>query len=544
MNSGQEVHLEGLALSEGCVVGRVCMFNENRHRSIPAYRVEPGDIPREIERLRNALKEAEKRVEEISAQVRGSLGEAEAGIFLAQKMILGDETVLSKIRALIRHDALNAEAAIARVLDEVEASISALDDAYIKERSSDVGEVRRRLLDLLVKTRMSLECDEEGQCRRGQGRVVVAEELTPALTVELGTDHLLGFVTERGGNTSHGAILARALGIPAVSGVHGIRDKVACGVEVLVDGSSGKVVLWPQSDTVVRSSASCPVNISSRLASEPVPGLRVMANIERASDVRDAVRLRAEGVGLYRTEMDLMADLEVSEERLAERYISIAQQMQGHPVFFRAFDVGSDKPLPFLKMPREDNPALGCRGARLLLKFPDLFRVQARALARAAAHGSVRVMYPMIVDVEQFRSLRDLFNESVKDLPKADIQQGVMLEVPSACLAAEEILATADFASIGTNDLLQYLYAVDRNNETVAADFSYERGAFWKMIDIIVHAAQVTKKPLSVCGEIAGEPQYLARLIDAGISTVSVNTRRIALVREAAVVHNAARSTG
>jgi len=260
-----------------------------------------------------------------------------------------------------------------------------------------------------------------------------------------------------------------------------------------------------------------------------------MANISRAHDAPAARTLEAEGVGLYRTEFELLAAGRVlSEDEQFERYVAVVEAMGGSPVFFRLLDLGGDKVAPFLGLPTEENPQLGLRGSRLLLARPELLRDQARALARASAYGPVHVMYPMVADVAQFQALRSAFVEAADGIETDSLQHGVMFEVPSACLQARELLEAGDFGSVGTNDLFQYLFAVDRDNDAVADDYDPDHPVLWAMLEGLARAATAAGRPLSVCGEIAGNGRYMPKLVAAGIDTVSVSTRLIPDVRRAA----------
>ncbi|MFC1672271.1 putative PEP-binding protein, partial [Planctomycetota bacterium] len=269
--------------------------------------------------------------------------------------------------------------------------------------------------------------------------------------------------------------------------------------------------------------------------SDPVPGLNVMANISLSSDLSEVRGVKAEGVGLYRTEFEFMASRGLlDEDEQYEHYAAVLKAMDGAPVYFRLADLGGDKPLPFLELPKEENPYLGCRGSRLLLGHPDLLRTQARALARASVHGPVHVMYPMVVDLEQFLKLKSAFQDATRDISAGEIKHGVMFEVPSACMQAREILDVADFGSIGSNDLIQYLFAVDRNNELVAGDYRPDRPVFWTLVRQIVEAAKSAGKDLSLCGELAGDSMYIPKLVDAGVTRISVSPRLVGGVRRAA----------
>ena len=524
--------MQGVPLSEGCTVARVCLFNDRRHSNLEIFKAEGQDVEEELARCERALNVAKDRLEAVRAEVETRIGAAEAGIFTAQRLILEDEMLIDKVQTLIRDDRYNAEGAVSCVLDEFETRLLEVDDEYIRERASDLGEVKRRVLDVLANMQPSLQCADTDHCQRGRNRIVVAEELTPALTVDLDTNNLMGLVTERGGRDSHGAILARALGIPAVSGLEGVRERFSCGTELLVNGDTGEIVIWPTAESITAARAQRPGEIHLANPTAPVEGLRVMANISGAHDLEDARHMQAEGIGLYRTEIELIAaGRMLSEDELAERYAKTVQSMNGHPVVFRLFDIGSDKPLPFLHLPPEDNPSLGWRGTRLLLGKPQLLVTQARAMARASVGGRLDVLYPMITDLAQFKRIRAAFENAIGGQPRGALRHGVLFEVPSACLQAEAIMAACDFASIGTNDLIQYLFAVDRTNAQVTQDFDPDHPVFWELVKHVVDAARRNGKSVSVCGEMGGDPAYIDKLLELGIDTVSVSPRLIPVVR-------------
>lgn len=533
-SKNRETRLKGLALSKGCAVGKVCMFSENRHRNLPMYLVEGESVDREIARVARARDIAGQKLEKIREKVKREIGSAESEIFVAQKMILDDEPLSTEIMIHIQEEGTNAESAIAHVFDGYEARLAALDDEYISAKATDIGEIKRRLLDVLGNMRASLQCNED-HCRRGRNRVIVAEELTPTLTVDIDPKLTIGFVTEHGGINSHAAILARAMGIPAVSGLAGIRERLGCGAELLIDGATGEVVIWPTEETLsgVATARSRAVGLPEPV--DPVPGFKVMANVNAASDVEECLRMGAEGIGLYRTEFELIsAGRFLSEDELYERYASVRSTVTNGVVVFRLFDVGSDKTLPFMEMPKEENPSLGWRGARLLLGQRELLETQARALARTSEVGPVHVLYPMIIDLDQFLELKDVFMQAIRDITCGNMQHGVMFEVPAACAQAQELFQHVDFASIGTNDLTQYFFAVDRENELVSYDYNPDRPVFWNLLKNIADAAGEAGKPVCVCGEMAGYPEYVPRLMSIGIDTVSVSARRIPEVRTAA----------
>ncbi len=527
-----EVRLKGVPISPGVAVAKACLFNETRHNRLTPVVVAGHEIESEIVRLHGAIAAAGARLTEIRERVAREVGPAEAEIFVAQRMMVDDRTLHDKMIELMRTQRAGAEMAVMSILDAYEARIGALDNEYLRERASDVGEVKRRLLDALAQTRPGLRCEGAAHCARGRERIVVAGELTPSLTVDLDTERLRGFVTEHGGATSHAAILARALGIPAVSGVPGVLSRVACGTEVLVNGDAGEVILWPGPETVAVFQRRLAASTAPVEAVDPVPGLRVMANISVVSEAAMARRMKAEGIGLYRTEFEFMALGRVlTEDEQFHRYAALVKAMAGDPVYIRLLDLGGDKPAPYLGIAAEANPALGLRGARLLQHRNDLLRTQARAIARASARGPIHVTYPMIVDVEQFVALRSAFLAALDGLEAGPLFHGVMLEVPAACLNADALLREADYGSIGTNDLYQYLFAIDRNNELVSGDFRLDHPVFWDTLAGVVAAARRQGKPLSVCGEMAGWPEYALRMRAIGITTVSVSTRLVPVVR-------------
>jgi len=560
VQAASETRFKGLPLSPGVAVARVCLFNEKRHVSIPVANVTDKEVRNEGDRFRKALSFVREKLALLIKEVEERVGKAEAEIFTAQKMILEDPMLMQRVTDHIRSKNFNAEKAVISSLDFFEEQLAQMDNAYIRERASDISEVKRRMLDALANLNPSFQCENDSFCQKGKNRIVIAQELTPSLTMELNTESIRGFVTDRGGVASHAAILARALRIPAVSGIPGIHDMIFCGTEVLINGDTGEVVIWPSKKTLEQYPDLQLAVAEEITAVEPVAGLKVFANLSLSKRVKEAVDQKAEGIGLYRTEFEFFAAGKIlCEMEQYGLYLEVLKAMkdkpnspsknskvnwtrpgnplrkekrcQDKPVYFRMLDLGGDKTADFLKLQKEQNPALGFRGSRLLLGHPELFRNQARALARASQYGRVHIMYPMVIDIEQFRKLKKAFKEATEDIPQGEIKHGLMFEVPSACLDAEEILKEADFGSIGTNDLIQYLFAVDRDNEFVAYDHHPDRKIFWRLIHHVAHAAKKHHKPLSVCGELASHPGYARQLMREGIRAVSVAPRAITGLR-------------
>ena len=528
----REKRFMGLPISEGVALARVNVLEAVPRDAVPFYVVGKARAPQEKARLQAALEKAAQELDGLVAEVTERIGLAQANIFVAQKMMLVDPVLVDAMFGVIDENWVNAEAAVLKSLDQYESLLLEIDNEYLKDRASDVGEIGRRLLDILYTGESPQAALPASRADLDAPCIVVAAELTPSETVALDTKHVAGFITERGGPGSHAAILARALGIPAVSGIKNTASTFAPGDEVLLNGTTGEVFLSPSQTTLRLYPTAHRPGVPHVHIVGPVEGLEVLANINRASEailVREAL---AEGVGLYRTEFEtLAAGRLLSEDEQYERVKAVVETMEGRPVYVRLLDLGGDKAAPFLELPSEENPCLGFRGARLLLGRPELLITQARAIARASIHGPIHVIYPMIVDLDQFLKLREIFRQNVVDIDAGELKHGVMFEVPSACLMARELLDVADFGSIGSNDLIQYLFAVDRNNDLVAADYGPDRPSFWTALRFVAKAAQEAKRPLSLCGEMGGQPKYLPRIMEAGIRTVSVNPRLVGLAR-------------
>lgn len=532
LENRNEIILKGLPISPGVAFGRVCLFNEGRHNNLPAYQIKSKGIEKEKDRFFHAVKQAQLRLDQTIQSIRTRLGDAEAEIFATQKMILEDDSIQKRILSEIKNNSLNAESAITQALEYFETRILELDDEYIKERATDIGEVKRRLLDVLIDLNPSFQCSGDHHCQKGKNRIVVAVELTPSLTMEMDTGHTLAFVTEKGGVASHAAILARAMRIPAVSGIKNIHSILFCSAEVLINGTTGEIIIWPSQETVDRHMKAQAASRISEVC-DPIPGYTIMGNLNLVRDADEIFKNKAEGIGLFRTEFEFLSEGRLlTEDEQTQRYTALLQKMQGLPVYFRLLDIGGDKTADFFNLPeKEENPYLGFRGCRLLLGRPDLFRPQARALAKASQTAQVNIMYPMVVDLAQFLKLKALFEEVCADIPSRNVRHGVMFEVPSACYQADEIFEAADFGSIGSNDLIQYFFAVDRNNELVAYDYDPNRESFWRLLKTLAEASRKSEKPLAVCGEMAGMPKLVAKLKEIGINRVSVSPKLISDLR-------------
>jgi phosphotransferase system enzyme I (PtsI) len=525
---------KGLAINSGKVVAPACLYSANLHKTVDEYLVDEKEIEAELLRFEQALQESSRDLEMISSRVATGVGVVESEIFLAQNHILNDAAIVRQIKDIVRNTRKNVEAVVFDVYRDYEEKFRAMDSPYLRERVSDISEIRRRLLDNLKKQKPGFLCEGQQHCRRGAGRIIVAEEFTADMMAHMNFESVRGFATEHGGVSSHAAIIARSLGIPAVTGLKNITEFAKCGQKILIDGDAGTVYLEPDDEVLSRLITVEEVMAETRIFIVTPPGMEVLANASMVDDVKQARILRADGIGLYRTEIFFIkSDRMLSEDEQFSHYSSVAEEMGDKTVTFRLLDVGGDKPLPFLRIQKESNPYLGWRGARFLLGNPDIFSMQVRALLRLSKKKKIRIMVPMVIDESQFA----MVSAAVRDVGQAvgmvteNIELGAMFEVPSACIHANKIFKLADFGSIGSNDLIQYLFAVDRNNEQVSADYNPEHPILWEMLRVITDAARREKKHLTICGEMAGREGIVTRLLDIGIHSLSVSPRLIPQVR-------------
>ena len=521
--------IRGLGISPGVAIGPVYYF-KNDVGELPRRSLAAGEEEAEVARLRDAFREAEEEFRRLRDAHAGSLPEGERRIFEAHLALYQDEMLRDAVEARIRAQRQNAEAALKDEIDHVATLFSRMDELF-RERAADVRDVANRVQRVLVRR-------QQDAFASGQPVILCARELLPTDTLTLDRGHLLGIVTEVGGDASHVAILARASGIPAVSGVQRLDALAPPGSEIALDGRKGRV--WVAPDARLRGAAG---RSRARLVVERrrlvesghdgiarQRGLSLLLNIENFDNLDPAVLRSADGVGLYRTEFLFMGRSTFpSEEEQLAFYKDVLRHVDGREVTFRTIDVGGDKPLPYLVTPREQNPALGWRGIRLTFEWPDLLIPQLRALLRAAAHGPLKILLPMVTTVEEVRRARQLLDDLKGDLRRQGLPHGeavalgAMVEVPVAALAAADLLRECDFVSIGTNDLLQYLFAVDRNNLQVASLYQPLHPAALLLLQRVIAAGHAAKKPITVCGEMAGQLLPALALYGLGLQRFSMS---------------------
>jgi len=532
----EEIEYTGIGASPGIAHGPVSILRE-KEIAVPKYQVEPALHKTEVARFENALLATRKQIQKIRDQVEESLGEEEARIFDAHLMVLEDQALIDEIVREMDASEENVEASLWRVGNRYIEAFGQIDDEYLRERASDIRDVMRRLISNL--TGQSLE--DHGD-RPDNKHVVVAQEIAPSDSASIDKNQVLALVTDLGGKTGHTVIVARSMNIPAVVGLGDISQNVVPGDVLLVDGYEGKVVVNPSENTLFRygklkderASIEERLIAFSKNVSETKDGhpIQLQANIESANEAKRALEIGADGVGLFRPEYLFMNTRSLpSEEEQFEAYSGAAEVMDGRSVVIRTLDLGGDKisASPELGMQYEANPFLGYRAIRYCLDNIDIFTTQLRAILRATARGNVKIMYPMISGLEEMKQANECLEIAKEQLRSEgiafneSIETGSMIEIPSAAIACDTLVSECSFFSIGSNDLIQYLMAVDRLNDRVAHLYEPTHPAVIRMLDMIVKAANKGGVELSICGEMAGDPILVPLLIGLGIESLSMS---------------------
>jgi phosphotransferase system enzyme I (PtsI) len=522
--------LKGVSVAPGIAIAPVVHFRAGLD-FVPTRSVLTADLPREEARYQEAVKTAIARVTRLRDEIAVRLSPKDAAIFEAHIAILKDPGLHEEVLALVRRDRLNPEVALQRVVARYAQMFATINEAVLRERAADVRDVGRQILAALME-------EERHALTGGSNYIFAAEEFLPGDAVLLDRARIKGIVTEAGGKYSHGAILARSFGIPCVVGIHGLMLLAPSGTTVILDGERGTLHVAPEDQDVVRSRTRIEElqQLEQRLSAvRALPartrdGLEVQlyANVDGVRDLERVLHGFA-GVGLFRTEFVFMERREFpSEEEQYRIYAEALRKANGLPVVFRTLDIGGDKPLAYFQMPQERNPVLGWRGIRLTFEWPDLLYTQLRAILRASVAGNARVMLPMVATIEEVRRGREVIEQLKADLrgrgllfdPKLPF--GVMIEVPSAVMLLPEILREVDFVSVGTNDLVQYLLAVDRDNQRVASMYDPYHPAVFRVLEQIARRCIEAGKPVSICGEIAGDHAMTPALIGLGFTQLSM----------------------
>lgn len=528
---------KGIAVSPGVVVGVAYRVDSVFSSGETHVLAEPGLIGVEVERFDRALTHSAHELEGLIIKVAEQLGPSEADIFSSHLTIVRDQTLLAKVRALIESQCLTALSALHTVLQDYAATYARHEHEYFRERMADIRDVISRIGG-------HLSHDGPPQVKaEGDGEepiILVAHEILPSQAMSLGELAIAGIVTEIGGGTSHAAILSRSRGIPAVSGVEGITADVHSGDLIVVDGRDGVVVVRPDPDTAttyrkmqrefVHLKDQLVLNRDQPAVSADGAHIELMANINTVADAHSAQKVGATGVGLFRTEYLFLTHLDVpDEDEQYEHYRQVIEASPGQLVTIRTLDLGGDKTVPYLGRRNEANPFMGWRSIRLSFEHPRLFERQIRAILRAGRHGRVAMLFPMITTLEELRYVNKLVDETRKKLRGEgvpfgeDVKTGVMIEVPAAAVCIDAILRETDFISIGSNDLIQYLVAADRDNPKVAHLCEPLSPAIFRVLKMVLDSCQRTGTPVTVCGEMAGQPRSVLTLFGMGLRRFSMS---------------------
>jgi phosphotransferase system enzyme I (PtsI) len=523
--------IKGTAVSMGLAHGPLHVVRGDASE-VPTWVVPAEDVPAEIGRLAVALQSAADELERQQRVVAKTGGEKDAEIFAVHRMILQDPSALGEVEKAIAEERINAEAAVSRLLARFQRTLSGLEGASVRGFASDVSDPWRRVLDTL------LERDRRELGSSDEKVVLAAPELTPRVCAWLPRERVLAIVCESGGRFSHGAVLARSMGLPCVIGLPGLLARLEQGMHITVDADRGQVQLKPSSENLAEFQLR--VEARQRRLKDvqsfgPLPAraacghrLETQVNIESVLDLPNFDPTHTDGVGLLRTEFLYMERQSFpSEEEQYRLYRRVVEHMRGRPVTIRTLDIGADKQLPYFQTPKERNPALGWRGLRISLQWPDLLQVQLRAALRASAHGPLRILLPMVGSLEQIEQTHGIFDSVRRGLLEQgyecaeNLPVGAMIEVPSALISLHQLIGHVDFVSVGTNDLVQYLLAVDRDNAFVAGLYDPFQPAVLSALQRIAEVAGRAGKPCSVCGDIAADPAFAVLLMGLGYDAVS-----------------------
>ncbi len=522
----------GIAVSAGICRGKILVLHRARH-VINKRELSEKEVTAEVGRFEKSLVQTRQQISEVQRKVVENMGTKEGDIFEAHLLMLEDRTLVDEVIRSIREQKVNAEHAFHAVSERYAAALAAVDDDYLRERADDMRDLTARVLDNLLDVR-----DESDLRHVTEPCILVSRDLSPSTTAQLDKKMILGFATDIGGKTSHTAIMARSMGIPAVVGLKNASEEFDSGDYALLDGYNGTIIVNPTDQTLFQYGQLSRIKASLEEKLHEIQGqpavtldgkfIHLSANIEDPNDTKAVIKHGAEGVGLFRTEFLFISRASLpSEEEQYKVYHQVAAALKPNPVIIRTLDLGGDKFASHLQLAQEMNPFLGWRAIRFCLAQPEMFRAQLRAILRASAEGNVKMMYPMISGLDELNQANALVEKCKTELREKKIpfdekmEVGAMIEIPSAALIAEALAQRVKFFSIGSNDLIQYTLAADRTNEKVSHLYEPTHPAIIRLIKMTVDAAHNHGIWAGVCGEIAGDPALTPLLIGLGVDELS-----------------------
>lgn len=531
---------KGIAGSEGIGIGTVVLIEEHEI-NIETKRVE--ETGAEIERLQNAIEKFVADTNVMAEKMDITVGKKDADILRGHIQMLQDPMIEEQISALIISEKITAEMAVEQVLEQTAEMFSRIPDELLQQRATDFRDIKTRMLKIL------LGIEDVDISQVPAGTVIVARDLTPSMTAGINPENIEGILTEVGGRTSHSAILARAMEVPAVLSIENICSIAKNGDKVVLDGTSGEAILNPDDETVEKfkkmySDYQNEKALLKEYAGKPSQtkdGVKVelVCNIGKPADANKAVECDGEGIGLFRTEFLFMdRDSMPTEEEQFEAYKEVAEKMKGKPVIIRTLDIGGDKDVPYLGLEHEDNPFLGFRAIRYCLQRKDIYEIQLKALLRASAFGKIKIMVPLVTGVDELRQVKAMIKDIMAELDKEgvaynkNIEVGVMMETPAACMMADALAKEAAFFSIGTNDLTGYTMAVDRGNAKVAYLYSTYNPAVLRAIKRIIECGKKEGIMVGMCGEAAADSKLIPLLLAFGLDEFSVSATSVLKTRK------------
>ena len=531
-------YFQGKSVYKGIVMGPVAVLRKNDYQ-VKRTRIEDADA--EILRVTGAVEAAKEQLGRLYDKAVQEVGEASAAIFEVHQMLLEDEDYLESIQSMIRTELVNAEYAAAATGDNFAQMFAAMDDDYMKARAADIKDISERLV-------RNLSGGADADLSSMEPSVIVADDLSPSETVQMDKEKILAFVTVHGSTNSHTAILARMMNIPALIGVPMKPDELKNGMTAVVDGFSGQVIFEPDETVKAETKKRIEEEAEKQKLLQELKGkenvtldgrrIHIYANIGSVGDMGYVLENDAGGIGLFRSEFLYLGrnDFPTEEEQF-QAYRQAVQMMAGKKVIIRTLDIGADKQVDYFQLGQEDNPAMGYRAIRICLKQPEIFKVQLRALLRAAVYGNLSIMYPMITSTEEVKRIYEIVAEVEEELKEQGVQyripeQGIMIETPAAVMISDRLAELVDFFSIGTNDLTQYTLAIDRQNERLDDFYNPHHEAILRMIQMVVENAHKCGKWAGICGELGADPTLTEQFVRLGVDELSVAPSMILKLRK------------